>query len=102
MGEDKHSFNCNIDDIFDPTKKIYDPFGEYKGHDFEAEQPEKPKDHLTRKIEEYSYFKNSRAIEFIDPKTGKYVKYTGKTLPAPCQQEDIHGPEPEIKDKQYL
>lgn len=64
--------------FYDPTKKLYDPFGEYSAHDNEEKkEPDKPRTWLDERIDEKSYFRNTRAVEVLDPATGSYVKYKG-------------------------
>jgi len=93
------------EDLFNPTKKIWDPFGEYNGQDSEdsegKKEKSKPKDPIDRFVEQHGFFSRSN-VEVLDSVTGRYVKYTGKNYggqSSQSQQTDSRQTSiPEIRD----
>ncbi|GEM_PF-3672673 len=87
-----------LEDIFNPVKKVWDPFGEFKGHDFEKnKESSKPKDPIDRFVEQHNYFHNSSRKEVLDLRTGKYVKYTGNN--GACSNSNRNKDVPDLSEK---
>ncbi len=61
-----------LSDLCDPKKQVWNPFGEYS--DVGAEKSAEKTDSLTRFINSCS--SNVCGQEFLDYRTGKYVRYS--------------------------
>ena len=89
--------------LCDPTKKIYDPFGEYHGHDNESvTKPKAATDPITRFVREYGYYSHGKTIEKYDPLQEEWKLYDRQKTPPQSSEQHCSESLPEPEKKQRL